>query len=367
MTKSMISDNKICLGNMKECKGILSGVLTHDEIKHFGLISENFYEKCLKGTSYDLRLGEGHYLYNSKSEKWELIWIGKDATPDEFIQKDIVTIEPFGTALIQLKETIDTRSCITKFGIFVVGKFDLKLKMFIRGLMSQQATQVEPNGIGKLFCYIFNQTSEPIGLRYEEKIATLEFYYVSCLTQCESKQAEKLIEMFDSEHVNGKYREDNESNEIRRFCSEHGIKDVRFFKHDPLIKLPQKGGLTYFYEEFNRKDALIDKTIDKMNFEFNNHLKLIMSNIKNLEDQIKLYYENHETLKGLVRENLDKKDKENKFKFQNSLSIISIIIAIICTIFTVLNYNWSFSKTPQNQIQKPDKHINSQINNDSIK
>lgn len=71
-SKTNTNGNK-CLGDLQNCKGKLSGVLTYDEILHFNLIYENFFEDCLKGTSYDLHLGEGHYLYRTENDCWELV------------------------------------------------------------------------------------------------------------------------------------------------------------------------------------------------------------------------------------------------------------------------------------------------------
>lgn len=371
-------DGITCLGNIQNCKGKLSGVLTHDEILHFNLISENFFDKCLKGTSYDLRLGEGHYLYRTENDCWELVWIGGGETPDEFKQQDYITIEPFGSALIQLKETIDTKTCIDKHGIFIVGKFDLKLKMFIRGLISQQATQVEPNCIGKLFCYIFNQTSETIKLYYETKIATLEFYYVSCLTQCVSEQSIKLKGMFDNEHKNGKYQNLNENKDIKRFCSAHGINDVRFFKHEPQIELPAKGGLTYFYKEFNNRSTLIDLAHKKIIEDFNNHKYLNKSSIENLEKltdarldnletQIKIFNENAENFKKQVLDHFKKDEDEGKHREQKKFNKVSLIIAIVSILIAILSFIYPIFNSSSNHIQSKNVENKKQSPVDSVK
>lgn len=252
----------VCPKNDGSCLKGLTGILTNEEIRRLKLIpDEEFIESSLKGTSYDLRLGEGHYVY--KGDRWELVWIGDASDMSEDFKQGVnqtLDIEPFGSALIQLKETVDTKRCIDEKKTFVIGRFDLKLKMFIRGIISQQATQVEPNCIGKLFCYIFNQTGEPISLKYKDKIATIEFSYVSCTTRCSCQRYNELKKMFNLEHQT-KYIQDN--GKPKSYCGEHGIKDIRFFKTNSELYLPKEGGITVLYNEIQS----LKKGVD--NFEVN--------------------------------------------------------------------------------------------------
>ena len=67
----------------------------------------------------------------------------------------------------------------------IVGRFDLKIKAIYKGLISQQATQVEPCYKGKLYCFIHNLTAKEIRLQREEAIATIEFSYAGASTDKE--------------------------------------------------------------------------------------------------------------------------------------------------------------------------------------
>lgn len=57
----------------------------------------------------------------------------------------------------------------------MAGRFDLKLSTIYKGLISQQATQVEPCYYGRLFCFVHNLSSKEIHLKHKDKVATIEF------------------------------------------------------------------------------------------------------------------------------------------------------------------------------------------------
>lgn len=294
------------------CSGHITGILTRNEIKQYGLIKEGLNEDSLQGTSYDLRLGEGHFVYKTDQaegkNKWMPYWIGE--TDDfneankvnphfEYAEQRKLQIAPFGAALIQLKETIDTRTCCRKSNVLICGHFDLKLLMVIKGFVSQQATQVEPNYIGKLFCFLFNQTGETIELSYKDKIATIEFFYVSCSTYCNSDERKALLDHFDDSHRKGhKYQESN-GNEIKvkTFCNEHGINDVRFFwaEKSEENRLPSHGGLNYFYEKFGHLQKEVNQKINELNPD-----SLIAKTKKSLNTEIKSFKSHLKWVAGII-------------------------------------------------------------------
>lgn len=226
-----------------DCNGSPTGLLTGSEITRYGIIEEGFHESCLQITSYDLRVGEGHMVYEADKEKWSAQWIKPDRIlrdsknpPFEPIGDKLV-IPRYGMALIQLRETVDLRSCMENkdHPVMICGHFDLKLSRVKEGVISQQATQVEPGYKGKLFCYLFNQSGEDIYLSYSDinnaKIATIEFQYVSCVSQCDGETKKQLIAELEKEH---------EKYSGSPFCTAHGIMDVRFFDGS----LPKNAGLS---------------------------------------------------------------------------------------------------------------------------
>lgn len=281
--KYCVFSHKYCEDGI-DCESQLSGLLTGPEIeKHEIILIDNDNTELLKGTSYDLRLGGGHYVFDDKSNSWEAYFIGTESefskanenTSDKFKRQDrfhvkTLTIPPFGTALIQLYETVDTYSVAKNKEILVAGHFDLKLSMVQKGIVSQQATQVEPCYKGKLFCFLFNHTANNIELKYKDKIATIEFSYVSCASYCNDNSRTKIISDF-SDEVERKFGDNNP------YCADgRGISDVRFWstESDSDRMLPKSGGLSFFYSEFEKKekeldkDTIINNVIERANKEY---------------------------------------------------------------------------------------------------
>jgi len=250
---SVVANPKICQhysngNNAGDCKGHRAGLLTGNEIIKYNIIENRNDSECLQTTSYDLRLGEGHMVYDSTAKKWSAIWVStkphpKDGNPVfDLPQGTNLVIPRFGMALIQLREPVNLLSCIenSEQPVMICGHFDLKLSRVKEGLISQQATQVEPGYRGKLFCYLFNQTGDEISLSYTDidkaRIATIEFQYVSCISQCDSSIRKKFLASLSKKHR--KY--------IPPYCDLHGINDVRFFDgaRENDGKLPKHGGLS---------------------------------------------------------------------------------------------------------------------------
>lgn len=239
-------------GEPISCFTKIAGTLTGEEIKEHGLIipEPNSPDDNFQATTYDLTLGEGHYIYrganSDKPERWELAYIGEsDERMDELnsnksfeqykrINRDLsqtLIIPPYGSAFVQLNETVDTYTVAKEKGLLIVGRFDLKLSNVHQGLISQQATQVEPCYKGKLFCFIHNLSSQAIKLTNGQKMATIEFSYVSCF--CNNKKRKEIIESLIAKNKNSKYK--------RPFCTDTGINDIRYFHEQQ--KLPNDCGL----------------------------------------------------------------------------------------------------------------------------
>jgi len=225
----------------EEASGVKSvhraGILTDYEIQKYKLIS-NIAADGLKGTTYNLRLGEGHYVFaQAEADKprcWTPVWLNQSEEArkesnkhnPQFEYAEYLTVEPFSAAIIQLKEIVDTKTCIASHDLLICGRFDLRLAMVAKGLISQQATQVEPNYKGKLFCYLFNQTAVPIKLKYLDEIATIEFSYVSCAIHNSPDEKRSLLEK-SNESSRKKYQ--TTDGKAIMFCTPDGIDDVRYF------------------------------------------------------------------------------------------------------------------------------------------
>lgn len=263
------------------CFKKIAGTLTGEEIQRHKLVipENNTPSDCVQATTYDLTLGEGHYVYKGnntdKPEKWSLFFIGDDErlwelnkqNPDSEQYKRFngdkprtLVIPPYGSAFIQMNETVDTYTVAKEKNMLVVGRFDLKLSQVHQGLISQQATQVEPCYKGKLFCFIHNLSNQSIELKYGDKVATIEFSYVSCF--CNEEKRKEII---------NKLIEKNREKYQMAFCSETGIDEIRHFHMEE--KLPDDSGLLGFddriksiimsEEMIKRISEEVDKKVEK--------------------------------------------------------------------------------------------------------
>lgn len=149
-----------------------SGLLTHDDITRLNLISENFSGKCLRPTSYDLRLGEEYMSPGGDGDASQLLLEGHDLTIPKFSSVIICTHE-----IVQLPSN-------------VAASFNLKIKMALRGLFVQMGTQVEPNYNGRLFALLQNISDAPIVLSPKNddcRLLAIQFFYTSApITPCEN-------------------------------------------------------------------------------------------------------------------------------------------------------------------------------------
>lgn len=280
--QEIISKNSDCnlFSECSNCQQDIScfrktaGVLSDSEIRQLNLMpdakNENF-----NPTIYDLSLGSFHYVYgvqqaksstrkshNKKGKRkgteneeilktWLPICIGSDeemenenrgiAKDEQFVRQDrnksiFLTIPALGSALIQLDEIVDTYSAAIDSNVLVTGRFDLKLTLVNRGLISQQGTQIEPCYRGRLYCFVHNLSNKDISLKQGEAIASIEFSYVSCF--CNAAKRKEIINSII---------EKNKS-EKRYLKSEHcdegkGILNVRYFNRKKY--LPDNCGLSH--------------------------------------------------------------------------------------------------------------------------
>ena len=157
------------------------GVLIEQEIRDLQLIefpeapTPEEETACYKPASYDLRLG-AQYVVPGEPD------VGTDDAKIRDCRKaGALTIAPFGSVVVCTYEAVNLPAN-------VVGKFNLRIKQALRGLIVQMGTQVEPNYHGPLFALLQNITSEPIKLKYkdhERRLFTIEFYYTTHPTKAE--------------------------------------------------------------------------------------------------------------------------------------------------------------------------------------
>jgi len=311
------------------CFNRIAGTLTGEEIllhkiinidlEDYGGINENIHP-----TTYDLRLGDAHYVFDHNEEMsnstWNQIFIGTNENlirlnqvGPKFESKNdglkILEIPPFGSALIQFEEIVDTLTVARTKNILVVGRFDLKLSEVNKALISQQAAQVEPCYKGKLFCFLHNFSNEAVRLKHQDSIATIEFSYVSCF--CGDEKRREIITDLIKANQN-RYRKQD------YIFEDSGIDDVRWFNRED--QLPSGCGLTSInrvlqreIDNFRKWKESIDSVYDD---KFNAHIKNV-DNIDKLTTTI---------------------EKRSMIKWRTLTAIIALITTIITSLgFSFLN------------------------------
>jgi deoxycytidine triphosphate deaminase len=155
------------MSNEKETESLEpKGVLTCDDIKKLALIdSETFDEKCLQNASYDLRLGDEYYV--PKGQRDENIIIKKCS-----YENGVLRISPFSTIVFSTKETL-------KMPDNVIGRFDLRVRFAMQGLVLQVGTQIAPSYRGRLFGLLLNFSDKEICIPEGMELLSVEFSYTS--------------------------------------------------------------------------------------------------------------------------------------------------------------------------------------------
>lgn len=142
-----------------------SGFLLKKDIRDLKIISEDAAEYCFKPASYDLRIGD---LYVSTD--------GRQEFAREPLQGCNVAVPPLGSLIVSTREFLSMPGN-------VVGDFDLRIKLAVKGLFVQMGTQVEPYYNGRLFAIIHNVTASPVELKWggddAERIFTIQFAYTN--------------------------------------------------------------------------------------------------------------------------------------------------------------------------------------------
>lgn len=273
----------------------LSGLLSRKEIMDYNLIigkdgnpihdSESEIEKAPSG-SYDLHIGDRHFLFESTG-RWKPVFLG---TPEELrkvndnvdssLQMQLsehgyknLVIPPFCSAIIQLQETVDLYTVANNDHLMIAGRFDLKLSAIYKGLISQQATQVEPCYRGKLYCFVHNLGEQEITLTEGDKVATIEFSYVG--QGLSSKEREEIIKRTINYNATEKYKGESFTHSIKideKTEIHTGIGDIRWLKES---RLPNQCGIAPIY---NLVTGNVNEQVDK-------HLEK-SSTIESLSDRV---------------------------------------------------------------------------------
>lgn len=133
------------------------GVISGDSIKRLieaGTLLENTDPKRVEVASYDLRLLDKYWCQ------------GKYHSLDQ--NKPEMVIPPYSFALVTAMEQAIIPS-------FLVGSFDIRVKLFISGVILSNGPQVDPGYRGALLCMLYNASGSEVCLNRFEHFATLQF------------------------------------------------------------------------------------------------------------------------------------------------------------------------------------------------
>ncbi|MDE3098722.1 MAG: hypothetical protein KGJ88_04555 [Verrucomicrobiota bacterium] len=87
-----------------------------------------------------------------------------------------ITIPPYSYVLVEAHE----KACLPNF---VVAHYDIKVSLFIQGVILSNGPQVDPGFDKILLCMLFNGSDSNIGLKLGEHFATMEFLVTTKVTE----------------------------------------------------------------------------------------------------------------------------------------------------------------------------------------
>lgn len=130
-------------------------MLTRNQIEALKII-QDASPGCFDKTSYNLRLGQEHVLIGGeKPEYRENAALG-------------IHIPPFGCVLVSTLEWL-------RMPEEVCGRWGLKIRPALTGLIFQAGPQIEPNYVGKLFGLLFNLSAEERVLDPNKPLWSIDF------------------------------------------------------------------------------------------------------------------------------------------------------------------------------------------------
>lgn len=171
-------------------KNTPSGVLTGEEIKRFGIIlvddATDEDLSCYDKASYNLRLGAKYYkpVINNENINGEISCVEEfPQCPNRQYLIDgkigdcndnnrVLVIKPYTSVVISTLEKLNLPNN-------VVGRFDLKIRWALQGLILQVGTQVAPGYKGRLFGLLHNLSKKEICIPMKIGILDIEFSYIN--------------------------------------------------------------------------------------------------------------------------------------------------------------------------------------------
>lgn len=164
---SYLSNNK---------KDIAGSVLIHHDIKRLDIIrlakDQKLNEDCYSNASYDLRLGNEYWIPSNHNDGNVFHNSGEKVPYLCSDNNNVLKIPAFTSIVFSTYEKV-------KMPNNVAGRFDLRVKWALQGLILQVGTQIEPGYSGKLFGLLHNFSKKEILIPTKSRLLTAEFYYTT--------------------------------------------------------------------------------------------------------------------------------------------------------------------------------------------
>ncbi|MGI6412107.1 MAG: dCTP deaminase [Syntrophomonadaceae bacterium] len=152
-------------------------VLNHQEILYYckdpDWLENNppLIEPCkegnIKSASYDLRLGSQFYVFSNKEKdnqnRFEVSTLNNDQQ---------IIIPPGEVCYAITKETLNMPNNIS-------ANLSLPLGLVLQGLMLSKQPPIDPGYRGGIICMLHNLSNDPVYIKAEAKILTIDFYKLS--------------------------------------------------------------------------------------------------------------------------------------------------------------------------------------------
>lgn len=138
-------------------------MLLRDEIENLRLVRMEDgsppSDDCFDITSYNLRLGKEYCL---------IIEENQNSVGDCSVGTGVLRIPPFACALVGSEEIV----CLPAD---IAGRWGLKIRPSMSGLVFQAGPQIQPGSHSRLFGLLFNLSSGERTLHYQDKLWSLDF------------------------------------------------------------------------------------------------------------------------------------------------------------------------------------------------
>jgi deoxycytidine triphosphate deaminase len=155
-----VSAAVVAILGMLRSRGVLDGQ-TMKTLFDAGMLLTCASAINVQPASYDLRVGD-------------ILWCKGNLSK---LQPNVpFSIPPYSYVVVQAREE-------ARLPNFVAAHYDLKVSLFMQGVILSNGPQVDPGYKGGLLCMLFNGSDSNVGLKAGEHFATIEFLLTSKVTE----------------------------------------------------------------------------------------------------------------------------------------------------------------------------------------